>query len=323
MKYVSLSVCVPLYKPRFDHLKSLLESIASIPNSIKTEALFSFDGGTEIENKKIVELIKSFKEIESVIIFNNQRLGMVGNWNETIKASKNTFVLLVGQDDVVVGNNVNFFLENINSANQDAIFGIENYISDTGKIIEDPRKSLKPDAYPMDEIKTFPSGVVTTIGLVYGNIIADPCGAIIRRTVFDFAGYFSENFAHSADLEFWLRLDNLKLTMGRLPIVLSLRRIHPENATNSHVSSGLANANRLDLFEKYAIQETNFQFNRALTRLWTHWAHDTIRVRKLLSRPKARYRGNVMEVSNAVASEVLETLRLKSPTTQFRRLIAK
>jgi glycosyltransferase involved in cell wall biosynthesis len=323
MKSTSLSVCVPLYKPKFEHLNSLLASIESIPKSIQTEAVFSFDGGSEAENREFEELIKSYKHIDSVIMNNSNRLGMVGNWNACIQASRNTFVLLVGQDDIIVGENIPFFLKQMIVEGQDAIFGIEDFISDSGAQIGDPRKSIKPEALGLNEIKDFSPGLVTTIGLVYGNVIADPCGSVIRRAVFDDAGFFSEDFAHAADIEFWLRLDSLHVPMGRLPLVLSRRRIHFDNATKSHVSAGVANTDRINLFEKYAATETDYHFNRALSRLWSHWAYDAFRVRKFFRTPKARFRGSIWQVLMAVASEILESSRLKSPRTQFRKLIEK
>lgn len=320
MSRSTLSICIPLYMPNEDHLLALIESVNAIPDEIDVEAVFSFDGQNGMDIERIVALIENAARVKTIIITSSVRLGMVGNWNASIGAASGQFIMLLGQDDVILAENIPLFISEFSERDCSVIFGVENYISDSGLYISDPRKSIGPKDLGLEDVRNFPTGLVTSIGLLYGNVLADPCAAIIRKETFSSAGLFSDLFEHSADIEFWLRVDSLGLKLGRLATPISSRRIHDKNATNTHVSNGIANQNRIDLFKMYSRDQNDHFFNRSLMRLWTHWAYDAATKRTFFEKPGIRFRGGLFAVSRAMAIELLETIRLVSPKREFVRL---
>ena len=322
MKNFTLSICVPIFQPSRNHLFELLESIESIPRSIDVEVVFSIDGPHSEEFKNALGLIEEFKGRNKIVLHQNPRVGMVQNWNACVSAASGEHVLLVGQDDVVMGSNVEIFLEHSQVSGSGLIFGSQRYISSSGVSIGDPRHSVGPSQLPLEELSELKTGLVRKLGLLYGNIFADPCGALVRKETYDSVGLYSKDFPHSADIEYWMRVDECGVAISALSSNLSLRRIHAGNATRTHVRNGLANEDRIRLFRKYASIDSEYFYNRALTRLWIHWLYDTVRHRRVFERPGTPFLGKINQFIVAISAECLETLRLKSPKRDFMRLVS-
>lgn len=305
-----VSLCIPTYNPDIAYLHELLGSIErqAWPH---IEVLISDDCSLNFDEVASGLPVTKFHR---TVVRATERLGMARNWNEAARSAKGEYLIVVGQDDLLVESGVETLVLAAQSSGAGLVFGGQGYIGVKGQRIESPSRSLRRDAIlPIENIELSPAALVA-LGLSFGNILGDPCSTLIRRQDFERTAGFSIEFRHAADLELWLRLATKGTTAVSLSTEVAFHRSHNANATISHVSSGTAQADRLELHRTYGGSlADNEVWNRSALRLYVHAAYDMFRHR---IRPVKGYpplRGSGTALARACLTEILEQLRLKKP----------
>ena len=309
----SVSVCVPTHNPDLAHLEALLTSVAAQAFG-PVEVVVSDDAST---NQLALENFVKNSPISVNWSVSDERLGMVRNWNRAVGLATGKYVLVPGQDDVLDECCVEYLWAMAEDHDLSLVVGLENYLTGDGKARANPRRSVSASAvFPLCDLLLAPVELLS-LGLVYGNIMADPCAALIRRDVFERLGGFSEEFDHAADLELWLRVAAAGFTVGRCKQTVALRRIHESNATRNHVTSGLTHSDRLKLHQRFGTQVADpYVWNRSVARLYSHMFYDLVcgngksGVSEL---NKIGFRGDVGTRFRAFMDEVLENFSLGQP----------
>ena len=304
-----ISVCIPTYNPDLRHLRALLDSVVaqSWPN---VEILVSDDSSRNADGIKSLLQNSGARWIAAP-----NRLGMVGNWNYAVAAATGDFVIVPGQDDVLYPDCLErLALASIDSNGPlDLCFGREEYIDEIGRPVAPPSRAVGPSAiFPPQSVR-FSSDVVLRLGLCYGNIFADPCAAMIRRSAFLQVQGFSELYGHAADLEMWMRLARAQFHVGRTPHPVAARRIHNGNATVTHVRTGVAHGDRVRLHEEYGEDLDDLSYNRSVVRIRLHAARDDLSQGRLPRSPGVKMRGPKTSQARGLYRELLETARLLRP----------
>lgn len=243
-----------------------------------------------------------------------RRLGMAQNWNESARLANGEFLLVVGQDDRLEDDGVERLVAVAIAHEVDLVFGGQGYIGADGDPIPNPSRGLSRDAILPEADVRLPSEALLTLGLSYGNILADPCSTLIRKSTFDRLAGFSEDFRHAADLELWMRFAAQGGEAVSLRGVVASHRTHNNNATTSHIQSGLAQTDRVKLHAAYGSALCDDQvWNRSVARLYLHGIYDMVRHRVRPVRGYPKMRGTLASRTRGWFIELAEVLKARKP----------
>jgi len=216
----------------------------------------AFNGETYIENA-ILSAIKQTRKADEIIVYDDHSKdsteaicekyqthikyylneegpsGFVNGWNKAVSLAGSEYIAILHQDDVLYPN----FLEEAEKALNiypDAfhLFSLCNYISNSGKIINNGEEAVK-DHYKPGEIifftgqeyvrayqKTFP-----------GMIHLHRCpGVITHRLIFHSGCYYNPEAGHIADDDFFYRVGQYTSVVGIIKSLAAFR-IHNESET--------------------------------------------------------------------------------------------
>lgn len=300
-----ISVTVPIFRPRREHLTALLASLdaQTVP---PLEVILSEDPADDAESLMVPERLPSGPAVKRSR--NPKRLGMVGNWNRAVEMTAGDAVLLLGQDDVLLPNACETHTEALLAApSAAASASLPDFIDDRGTARTPDQRSVGVRRLVEPGARyRLPYDVLAVLALLYGNVTGEPCGTCFRREAWSAVGGYSESFRHSADVEFMLRMARqcgpIVLSAGPL----SARRIHAGNITREHISQRVTAEDRERLFTEHraALTEPR-QLRRAEARLVTHNLFDALRTRdpRRLSAAGLRPR-----LTSAVAADLWENL---------------
>lgn len=307
-----MSICIPTYNPDVTYLHELLRSIES-QTWPEIEVVISDDCSGNFH-----EFSQGFPSSRFLLTVRPapHRLGMAKNWNESAHLARGDFLLIIGQDDLLENDGVEKLVSAAISQNVDLVFGGQGYIGADGKSIRNPSRSLQRDSILSDADVRLPATALLTLGLSYGNILADPCSTLIRKSAFDRISGFSEEFRHAADLELWMRFAADGAEAVSLRGAVASHRSHETNATTSHIRSGLAQDDRVKLHATYgsAIRD-DLIWNRSVARLYVHGIYDMVRYGVRLSRGYPRMRGKFASRAEGWFIELAELVKIKKPNS--------
>ncbi|GAB6145789.1 glycosyltransferase family 2 protein [Desulfocicer niacini] len=228
-----VSICIPVYNGA-QYLKETIQS--ALAQSFSEFELLIIDDGS---NDESVIIISEFERIDSRIVFlkNNNRLGLVGNWNECIKNSHGKWIKFIFQDDLLEPNCLEKMIhcmekssgkEKIIFCKRDFIF--ENILRSKFELDLNQKKFIW-DIYPK-KIHIKPIDTIKIITRYPGqNIFGEPSSFIIHRDIFNQFGMFDSTFQHICDLEYWLRL-GVNRQMLMIPETLVHFRVHNKSTTS-------------------------------------------------------------------------------------------
>ena len=300
-----ISVAIPVFRPRPEHLAALLDSLdaQTVP---PLEVILSEDPADGCEPLVVPERLPSGSPIRRNR--NPERLGMVGNWNRAVELTAGEAVLLMGQDDVLLPNacetHAGVLLE---APSAPASASLPVFIDDSGAPCAPDQRSagvrrlIEPGARYSLRYDT-----LAVLALLYGNVTGEPCGTCFRREAWAAVGGYSESFRHSADIEFMLRMARECGAVLLSAAALSARRVHGGNVTLEHISQRVTAEDRERLFTDHraALCEPGLR-RRAEARLVTHNLFDALRTRDLRRLQLTKFRPRL---APAVAVDLWENL---------------
>lgn len=303
--HARISVAVPIFRPRPEHLAALLASLdaQTVP---PLEVILSEDPAADGEPLVAPASLPSGPPIK--LSRNPQRLGMVGNWDRAVELTAGEAVLLMGQDDVLLPDACEMHMRVLwETPSTSASASLPDSIDDGGRPRTPDQRSIgvrrlvEPGAH-----YNLPYGVLATLALLYGNVTGEPCGTCFRREAWAAVGGYAESFRHSADLDFMLRMARQCGPILLSADALSARRVHAGNVTLEHISQGITAEDRERLFTDHRAALTEPELlNRAEARLVTHNLFDALRNRDLRGLAES---GFTPRLAPAVAIDLWENL---------------
>jgi GT2 family glycosyltransferase len=300
-----ISVAIPVFRARREHLDALLASLeAQTVAPLEVVLSEEPDGGGE--PLPVPEQLGGGTPIRRSR--NNERLGMVGNWNRAVELTAGEAVVLMGQDDVLHASACEDHAAAL-EANPaaPASASLPDFIDDGGGACPPDQRSvgIRRLVEPGARYR-LPYDALATLALLYGNVTGEPCGTCFRREAWAAVGGYSESFRHAADIDFMLRIARQCGDVLLSAAALSARRIHAGNVTREHISERVTAEDRERLFTEHGIALTEPGLRRrAEARLFTHNLFDALRTRDPRRLPIAPVRPRL---APAIAADIYENL---------------
>ena len=275
--HAPISVAVPVFRPRAEHLAALLESLEAqtVP---PLDVVVSEDPSEGGEPLILPQNLRNGSPVTHSR--NAERLGMVGNWNRSVELTAGEGVLMMGQDDVLMPSACQTHMAALRETTS-ASASLPDFIDDSGEPRSPDQRSVgvrrltEPGA-----TYRLPYDVIAALALLYGNVTGEPCGTCFHKEAWTAVGGYSESFRHSADIDFMLRVARQRGPVLLSTTALSARRIHGANTTIEHISERVTAGDRERLFSDHhaAIPEPGL-LRRGQARLVTHNLFDALRTR--------------------------------------------
>jgi glycosyltransferase involved in cell wall biosynthesis len=217
-----LSVCVPVYNGE-RYLEESLNSVLS-QDFTAFELVVVDDCSTD----ESAAIIAHCKDHRLRTCFNEQRLGLVGNWNRCLELSRGRFVTLFHQDDVMQPHNLKRKVELLERCPKAGMaFSDVKITGADGRVQTDHWFcSMEPNS---DKII---SGMDFFVRLILGFNLVCCSSVIVRKECFTRLGTFDPRLPFTADWEMWLRIA-LHFDVAYLETPLVHYRLHDSNETRS------------------------------------------------------------------------------------------
>ena len=192
-KRATIAVSIPTFN-RIDLLKRTLKSVFA-QTEPPDEIIVIDDGSTDgtWEYLKTIKGIKAYR--------NKKNLGMIENWNETIKRAKSEYVVSLHSDDLILSDYIKVWREKIASAGDE----VAAYFS-AGYIIDgNDRVSGLVQPFPKDLLLRPPQ----TLRYFWKNFrfyLSVTGWTLYKKKVIKQAGYFTRNYNIAAENEMTMKI---------------------------------------------------------------------------------------------------------------------
>jgi glycosyltransferase involved in cell wall biosynthesis len=215
-----LSVCIPVY----NGARYLEESLNSVlgQDFAAYELVVVDDRSTDDS----VAVIARCKDQRLRTYCNEQRLGLVGNWNRCLELSRGRYVTLFHQDDVMQPHNLKHKVDLLERHPKvGMVYSDVKIIGANGRVQMDHwPKSITPNS---DMVA---SGLDFFVKLISGYNLMCCSSAVCRKECFVQLGTFDPRLSFTADWEMWLRIA-LHFDVAYLQEPLVHYRLHDSNET--------------------------------------------------------------------------------------------
>jgi glycosyltransferase involved in cell wall biosynthesis len=194
IKAGTVSICIPTYNSEETIEATLRGALSQDWPSI--EIIVSDDASTDGTVRKIAELGD-----ERVRLMRNERnLGLVGNWNASVRYSSGEFVKLLPADDVIASTCVSREARAL-QGNQGCSFTVcyTNILDAAGAIVA--KSAWRLGGPGVQDARRNALRSVRTY-----NHFGSPVNVLFRRRDFDAIGGFDPAFPFCADYDMWLML---------------------------------------------------------------------------------------------------------------------
>ncbi|OGJ66406.1 hypothetical protein A3A67_02275 [Candidatus Peribacteria bacterium RIFCSPLOWO2_01_FULL_51_18] len=201
-----VDVCIPVYKPKAEHLGQALNSLMN--QSFARWHAWIRDDSPETGVENILMPFASGGRIG--FKRNAKRLGIGGNWNACLQAGNAPYVAFLFQDDVWKNDYLASALGILEKHSNVGFVSMEHEYSYEGDIPTRPR---------YEELKDFCNREIASghhlgrnflrrwIGYeLYPNLIGEPSFVVMRRAACSAAGIFLKDMPQFLDVEYWTRL---------------------------------------------------------------------------------------------------------------------
>lgn len=270
-----VSLAIPLYRP--DRI-FLAQTISSIRKQTRPpdEIVFTDDSDPTVRH-----WVKNMAEgLPFRFIQNPHRLGMVENWNASVRATTGTHVVVTHQDDSLEPDALSQMLGVFDLRPDISICGVgQTAIDQHGRPRRWPvRANHRDRLFVSPRVHDLDYREMTYLMLRHGQIFGPPSAMMFRREYFDRVGGFDDSYAQSVDIDFALRMTR-EASAAYLSLPLIRYRYHDSNATEANVASGRNVADRSRLFrEHFQTQEFDAEAKRRVkANLQIRAAYDGVR----------------------------------------------
>ena len=226
MQYMSkISVCIPTYNGA-RYLEACLDSVLN--QTYKDIEILAVDDGSTDNTIEILERY-SANDQRIRLVRNEHNLGLVANWNRCVELACGEWIKFVFQDDLIAPTCLERLLATAQEQAAQLVICQREFWFEEGT---DPQ--LKRD---LDEDPTIwsvfggtpfvtPQDISQAALRYFGtNLVGEPTGVMLHRTVFERFGKFNPAFIQICDWEYWLRVA-CNIGVACVPEVLATFRIH-------------------------------------------------------------------------------------------------
>lgn len=196
-----VSIVLPVYQPKFDHLKCVIESIEK-QDYPYLEIILSDDGDTLGDFLR--NHFPEFLHRDNVCFVENQgEKGIFGNINNSLNYATGEYVQLFSQDDVM---NETFISDQAAIFKQypdvGMVFCSFDTINEVGiKITKHINYTYRQDADRLISVAEAPC-----MFLKYGCMPGNISPVMIRRDMIRIIGDFDQSLPYAGDFDYWVRL---------------------------------------------------------------------------------------------------------------------
>jgi GT2 family glycosyltransferase len=264
---LSVSLCVPLYRPDPRYLARLVDSFVA-QQCPGIEVVMVDDASPGLDSNDLDAMLAPLRErIPIAFSRNAHNLGMVGNWNRAVAAGHGELTMLVSQDDELgAGMLAAYTAEFVADPGVVLVSGSEEFIDEDSR--PSPHKTtvghrhnvfVHRDRYVLEHAE------MVRLSLRSGQGFGEPSAVMFRRSAFTAVGGYDPLFEHAADVDFNLRASALGRSVYlRHPYLR--RRWHEGGFTRTNFASGAMARDRLRLYERYCDTEGLTDHDRAEAR---------------------------------------------------------
>ncbi|MCQ2504605.1 MAG: glycosyltransferase [Saccharofermentans sp.] len=186
-----VSICIPTYNGG-QFIRETLESIKALTYD-NIEVIVTDDCSAD-------DTLDICREYDFVKIFiNEERQGLVGNWNMAVSKSSGYYIKVIGQDDLLAPNSIS---KQVEALEQNPSASIS--IGDALVINQDSEVLLTRSLYKKDCLingETF-----ARKSLWSRNIFCEPANALYTRSAAQKAGPYSKDFVYVPDWDYGIEL---------------------------------------------------------------------------------------------------------------------
>lgn len=287
-----VSVLLPVFNGAA-YLPQALESV--LKQSWKNFELLVADDGSVDDSWQIIQ---KYAACDSRIVAwqNPARLGLFGNYNETIRRARGEFLKPFAQDDLLEPQCLEILMNALLShQNVSLVSAARKIVDQHDKELEVIRIYSSPMVIPAQEVIAFQLIMLT-------NWIGEPSTVMFRQ---QYAGVgFDTNYYHFGDIEYWFRILEQGDYISLPDVVCSFRR-HDTNETvrNHKQMYSLLDMLRLSLSYRAYLQDIETE------------EHFYLRLSELASLQLGHILSESAEMEKNMFSEFLQTQR--DPLNQF------
>lgn len=212
--------------PTYNRSNFISESISSVISQTFKDLEILIIDNNSTDNTRMI--IKSFKDERIRCIKNRTNIGMMNNWNKCIKMARGKYVMILGDDDILLPNFIEESLKIfLKYRNIGFTFSHINKMDEKGKI-------LSKWGY-----KFFKNGLIRGENYIKTTInnlccMTNSSSVLINKKVFEKVGYFESPFARNTfDLNMWIKVAN-RFNVYFIEKTLSNYRIHKNQISEIH-----------------------------------------------------------------------------------------
>jgi len=204
----SVSICVPVY----DGLPYLAEALESAIRQTfeDLEIIIVDDGSVDGSWRVVQDFAKKDRRVRA--LRNDDRLGLVGNWNRCVELAQGEWVKFLFQDDLLCSDAVEKMLETSHPEDDLVVCARRLLIADetpehVRRLYEDHLSTH--DWRELFDQQGYVSAEEFSLRVAQEpdkNCLGEPTAAMIRRSVFSRVGLFREDLVSLCDWEFLARV---------------------------------------------------------------------------------------------------------------------
>ncbi len=236
-----VSICIPTYNGG-KFIRETLESIKALTYD-NIEVIVTDDCSAD-------DTLDICREYDFVKIFvNEERQGLVGNWNMAVSKSSGYYIKLIGQDDLLAPASITRQVEALEKNPSASIS-----IGDAKVINQDSETIMTRSLYKKDCLISGKSFALKS--LWSRNIFCEPANALYTRSAAEKAGPYSKDFVYVPDWDYGIEL----CLQGDLCYIA-------EPVMSFRISGNSETSNLYRKKSKIMLQDTEKMFNKYKSRL--------------------------------------------------------
>ncbi len=256
-----MSICVPVYNGE-TFLKEALDS--ALNQAFHNFELLICDDESTDGSADIIEEYRR-KDSRVKVYTNDNRLGLVGNWNRCIELAVGDWIKFLFQDDLLEPHCLASFLSfGERHPEARALFCRREFIysnisTSSGSELERVYRNGRFLWDRMPVRNRYDPARISDILMRWPekNVFGEPTNFFIKRDVFACYGKFDPSFRQYCDFEYWSRIGSNE-SLYYVDDVLAIFRVHESSTTRSNNDNDWLNLRyleRLKLFHKFLESE--------------------------------------------------------------------
>ncbi|PIP64951.1 hypothetical protein COU77_04080 [Candidatus Peregrinibacteria bacterium CG10_big_fil_rev_8_21_14_0_10_49_16] len=251
MRKPTVDILMPTYEPQPEYLLEAIESILA-----QTEGDWQLFINDDASQTDVFDLVKHYLHDPRVHFSKNeQRLGIGGNWNTSLRKSNADYMQFLFQDDVWNTNYLEKTIDIMTNYTDISLVSVHHAYTCTNSIETKGHYDFV-NTYKKNHLQ---NGIqISALFLpqwlrsgLYPNVIGEPSFVMMKRTLIEKVGAFREDLNQFLDVEYWIRC--LRHTdWYYLDEHLGTFRVHKDGTSVRNYESGVGLTERFQcLWECY------------------------------------------------------------------------